>query len=311
MWLFTLLLTLQSYALPSLDVLAKPTPTAADDKLSLLFYPAPAPIDWSSPGALVRSVAWNTLTGDPNPLSHIDVMIQCKGAKPILTGMSRKETYSNLKGVLLDGKGLELMTDSYDGYLIDEKEILAEVSKNIESGRVRVLSLKISSSTCSRLMTYIEGYKKRGYGKTYAGFTANPYKGEGAGCAAFGMSVLRVAGLLENEFINRWSRQVRIPTNLMNLPGQAALSGFWGYVFWRQNYAWAGEKDKAVVLTAYDPQLMFNWVDEIAKHPAAWDANAAVTRRGASLEIEVDRRAIATPTDDYWLYEWPPLIKKN
>jgi hypothetical protein len=276
-----------------------------DYKLSLLFYPAPTKIDWSSPGAMVRSVARNMLTGDRYPISHTNILLNCKGRPAILTGMSRHKTLSQYWSVLFGGKGLDLLTETYPGYLIRQQDVTSDIKDLIASGRVHALSYKISPATCSRVEKYLNEYKKRNYDKTYSGFVSNPYRGEGAGCAAFSVSTLKVAGLFKNEFLKHWARHITIPTRLMQTPLHSAATHLWGYLF-GSNEAWATGNEAALPITVFDPQLMYDWIGDISKNPKAWDPQARLISQGPSLEVEVDRRQSPTPTDDYWNYSWPP-----
>jgi hypothetical protein len=279
-----------------------------ENRLSFIFYRAPKTIDWSTPGAMVRSAIWNTLSGDRNPLSHIDALISCEGERSVLTGMSSRKNMELYTEILMGRKSLDLLTDSYPGYLISEDEIRKEAPRYAALNRVNTLSFKISPGVCKRLLSFVADYRKRDYPKTYAGFTANPFKGEGAGCAAFGMSLLKVAGLLENEFVANWTHRLNVPKALINSATFKATKNFWDFMLFGFNGMWGKNEKDSLPILAFDPELMYNWVAKISKSPAMWDRTAHAMRSGPSFGIEVDRTQVRAPTDDYWSYAFPPKL---
>lgn len=277
-----------------------------ENRLSFIFYRAPNTIDWSTPGAMVRTAIWNTLSGDRNPLSHIDAVISCEGERSIATGMSSKKDMSLYTNILFGRKSLDLLTDSYPGYLISEEEIRREAPKYAELNRVNTLSFKVSPAVCKRLLNYVSEYRRRDYPKTYAGFTANPFKGEGAGCAAFGMSLLKVAGLLENEFVASWTHRLNVPKSLLNSATSKATKNFWDFMVFGFSGVWGKDESDSLPILAFDPELMYKWVAKISKAPLSWDATAHAMKSGVSWGIEVDRSKVKALTDDYWSYAFPP-----
>lgn len=278
-----------------------------ENTLSFIFYRAPKVIDWKTPGAMVRSAIWNNLSGDRNPLSHIDALISCEGERSELTGMSSKKDFSLVSNILTGRQSLELLVIAYPGYLISAEEIRKEAPRFAELGRVNTFSIKISNGVCKRLLKFVAEYREREYAKIYAGFTANPFKGEGAGCAAFGMSLLQVAGLLEDEFVKKWSHRLNVPKSLMNYQSYKATKSFWDFMLFGYDGVWSKDKNEGLAIVAFDPELMYNWVAKTAKALGKWDSTARVVKSGPSIGIEVDRTKVKAPTDDYWSYAFPPV----
>lgn len=275
---------------------------ASGNTIALLFYPAPSPIDWSSPGTMARAAIHNSLRDDPHAISHVDVYLRCEGEPVVATGMSRKVNWKFYASVLLGAKGIGMMTETYPGQEIKTDEIVSGAAARLGNGRVRALSFKVSGGTCRRALAYWREYSKRGYHNTYSGFTSSPYKGEGAGCAAYAMSFLQIAGLWDPEFEREWSRHIRLPTRLLS--GFSKVT-FWGYLMGR-NEAWASEQEEALPLVIYDPELMYRWVEKVSNNPAAWDKSARALKTQSALEIFVDRSRIQEPAQEFWSYTWPP-----
>jgi hypothetical protein len=198
--------------------------------------------------------------------------------------MARTKTWGQIAEILLGGKSLEMLTQAYPGYLLSEEQILRELHAGLEQNRVRALTIQISDHSCARVSRYLAEYKARGFTATYAGFTANPFRGEGAGCAAYAMSALKVAGILSADWVEAWTRRLRIPEHLMNQGAKhSASSGFWSFFFGRNEH-WATASEPAVPITVFDPERIFNWV--------------------AKREMRVDRSQWPTPTQDFWAYDW-------
>ncbi len=278
-----------------------------ENRISFIFYRAPKKIDWSSPGAMVRTAIWNTLSGDRNPLSHVDAVVSCVGERSVATGMSSKKDWGLYKSILLGQKSLDLLIQEYPGYLITDEEIRKEAPRYAEKDRVRTLSFKVSAAACKRTLDYIAEYRKRDYAKIYAGFAANPFKGEGAGCAAFSISVLKVAGLFDNEFLQKWTHRLQVPKQLINTATARAKANFWDFMLFGMNGVWGKKGDaESLSLLAFDPERMYDWVASVSRAPQAWDATARAVKHGVSLGIEVDRSQARAPTDDYWSYVFPP-----
>jgi hypothetical protein len=279
-----------------------------ENRIGVIFYSAPNAIDWSSPGAMVRTAIWNTLTGDTNPLSHVDALVSCEGERSELSGMSRVSRWSDYTDILSGRKSLDMLTESYPGNLITEQEIRAELPHYSKLGRVRTLSFKVSKEVCSRTLKYVREYRERDYGKTYAGFTANPFKGEGAGCAAYAMSVLQVAGLLDQTLIAKWTRRLHVPKDLIASKTKSALKNFWDFTLFRWNGHWGTEGGDSLSIVVFDPELMFNWVAKISDQPETWDKTARALKSDTILGLEADRSLLETPAGDFWANVFPPNV---
>ncbi len=287
---------------------AQPLAVSTVHQLTLLAYSAQSPLAWDSPGQLVRSVFWNTVTLKTHPLAHADVYLQCKGQAPMLSGMSRVKTWSTYKDVLFGSASLDMLTAVFPGKLLENETVLDYLKPAIAAGHVRAISFSISSANCQRLMNYYSEYKKREYHKKYSGFTSNVYAGEGAGCAAYAMSFLHVAGLLENTYREAWSRQLAVPSRLMERT--KSPPSLWSYLF-GVNESWAGSgsgngvaNDGVKTLLIYDPEKMFSWLDTQIHQPFLSPIEFDVFPVAKAAEILVEG-VRSEPSDDYWSYQWP------
>lgn len=292
-----------AWAVPALEQLNSnhPYETSKTNQLTLLTYSALTPLQWNSPGELVRSVIWNTVTMKAHPMAHVDVFLRCENEKPMLSGMSRVKTWQAYKEVFLDGSTLNMLTAVFPGKLLQNQTVLEYLKPAIERGHVRALTFNITKNNCNRLLSYYKEYVQREYYKKYSGFTSNVYAGEGAGCAAYAMSYLQVAGLLDDVFRQAWSRQLSVPVHLLEKEKHPPSA--WSYVF-GLNASWAGANDEAKTLIIYDPEKMYQWLGDQTQQPFLSPIDFEVEHIGKAVELTVDgiRKDL---TDDYWKYQWP------
>jgi len=114
------------------------------------------------------------------------------------------------------------------------------------------------------------------------GFPCEPRRKEGAGCTAFAMSFLEIAGLLRPEF-KSWQQKILVSQNLIGRHEQGV--SVTETLTSRESRQW-GAAETARELHFWDPDLMFQWT-KIYK------------RR--SPEMVIDARTTPVPTEPIWL----------
>ncbi len=298
--------------------------------LSLLAYTAPTPLDWSSPGTLIRSTLANsTLSpigrmerqmgndGDgravmedvyayrnyPHPISHINVELKCRNQESILTGKTGLlSSYEYLSRWLFQGSSLETLILDTPGSLIRKEAILGWLGPLTERDMVRKLTFKINDQMCSYLTQYLEEYKKHGLDTNYGGLDSFPLKGKGGGCAAFGMSFLQVAGFNEPLFDETWARELKIPNRYITTRERLAERGFYSFVFWRRNGNWNQTNENSVPIRFWDPQKLYDWLGRAATSPqeGAGSYDVRPWSKEQTLEVIFDRTHRQAPSHYYW-----------
>jgi hypothetical protein len=257
-------------------------------KLSFILYRASKDIIWESPGTVVRTLIRNKLVNDPFFMSHIDIRLTNQDNEVILAGMRR---VSNLKfyfDLILGKFGMELITEVYPGDLFSEEKIKKNIQFAKNKKRLKQLHFIINEQVATRLIEYFTDYKKRNYHKQYSGFLSNPFLGEGAGCIAFALSFLKVAGLLDQNYIQAWSRDISIPHHLFAENKSKQFISLFGYALGK-NGRWASPEEKdASHLKVFDPQLVYEWIE----------------KNSSEDEMTLDFSQHIPPSDDYWEYSW-------
>lgn len=241
-------------------------------ELEILFYRAPSPIKWNTPGNLVRSMAKNLVAkvdGEnyPHPISHVNIRLHCDSHQEIYRGMtSVKSNASYLRDFFVQGSSLDTMIINQRGRSYTKQEILYWLPRLRERGYARSLKIKLNSEQCHRAEQYLADYAKTGLQRIYGGLRSDPLRGEGAGCSAFAVSILRVLQILPDSVAHQWQRKIRIPLELLSSQYRSSAISFFDYLR-GDDWSWANSGNPHILLKFWDPELMFRW----AKDNPTWD----------------------------------------
>ena len=265
------------------------------DDLTLYVYPSPG-LSWKSPRNLALGVFKNQIFGGDRQIGHVSVEISCEGDKPFhfFTGASQIDHES--PGLLFrEGYGLGILFHDYPGFGEDSAQLLPELEKRYQSGKLSFIHFKINSSTCRRLETYLKEYKERGYDKHY-GLSNRPLYCEGAGCSAFGASFLEVAGLLDPVYVKNWAMTIRIPKELI---GGTLTHQYVPItrVLWADRWAEENEPHRSIFF--WSPDLIHDWIRKTWAKVTPYKSEM----RGKAVGLEIDRRTVPTPTGPIWRHD--------
>ena len=187
---------------------------------SLIVYAIPPPesLDWSTPNALLNSVAASALAGEALTLSgravlsheigHVNLELDCGSTSIPLTGQTGggEEWVSGADGfgiVFRDYPGsMNEMTDSIG----DNVDTVADIQARQASGNLTRITFSVNEQMCQRLKDFHDQYIASG---AYTHYDAldRPRRFEGAGCAIYGAGVIDVGGLLRRSlFTPVWAR---------------------------------------------------------------------------------------------------------
>ena len=282
----------------------------SEDSLTLYVFKSPNGINWESPKKLIRSVLSNAFSFKDRMIGHVAIELSCqKGltGKPvnIFTGMSYVDKHIYKKQLLLESMGFSVIFESVPGRLEEAEFLTNEIKKksNVNnSPRLTFMKHLISTGTCMRLVKYFKTYQAQKHYVNY-GLPNNPRKGEGAGCSAFGISFLEVAGLLTPSEKKAWSFTKKLPFNLLggktNAENPAHTVSFLDILFLSdQQNRWLKEDEKGRSVFFYDPDKMFSWIrKEIRNNPHGPNVISINKMKG----LLIDNRSIITPTEPIWL----------
>ncbi len=255
--------------------------------LTLYNTPSPYGLNWSTPSTLAKDAAINFMASKLLPfwhhkryIGHVNVELNCNGEQ-YFTGMTAKNM--NALGKLIKGMGLGILYHSFKGQL-EPEETKEEIMKYLEEGEANFLRYKISQENCQNLVKYLNEYRAGNIGRYY-GLVHRPLHGEGAGCSAFGASFIEVAGLMKQEYKNKWSNIVNIPMEFTGPPVNNKEVSLLTLLFSSIN--WAKENEEHKTLFYWSPDLMYEWVKKKTEKP---DTRMSVLKIGKSSGIVIDAR---------------------
>ena len=163
------------------------------------------------------------------------------------------------------------------------------------------IEFKISHDTCARLMDYSREYAQLGYQNFY-GLADRPRYREGGGCSAFGTSFLDVAGILDSEFENNWTRDIQVQNRFIGGKENGGKKVPLRYLMSRASHGehWAVPPEPSREIFFWDPDKIYRWIETQYQSPMPWGNPVAKTKNHKSLGLVYDRTAIPTPSDSFW-----------
>lgn len=277
------------------------------DSFSLHLFRSPLGIDWSTPWNMTISTLKNSLADTQGmraySISHVFVEVKCDSIGTHIYRGQTSSDDSNEKELLFKQKyGLGVMFHTYKGKFEKDESILKDMAPYEGSERRGRFTALISSQTCQRMLQYVKEYEQRGYGNIYSGLQADPLKGEGAGCSAFGMSFLRIGGLME-PFMENWKSVINVPKRFVGGPLTGQKVSLLK-ILSHPGARWSNKEDH-IHLQAWNPENMLRWVskvhDQIQQGHEIPGYMMEAERVGESKSVTVDLTSRPTPSGSFWM----------
>lgn len=281
---------------------------AFGDEVKIFTYSSPG-IDWRDPNRLARTIVKNFIGSSGFPMGHVAVEVNCAATATEaefreLTGMTYAKKSETRNYLLFKGGGLGALFHSFVGTMQSTKGVADDnAAEETKGGNMRYLAYNISSQTCRRLARYLTEYRDHKIYSRY-GLPNSPRHGEGAGCSAFGVSFLEVAGLLTADQRKAWSMEIAAPERLVGGEMTGRRVSLIGLLLRsKKNSSWAKEGEAAFKVFFYEPDLMFKWINaQIASEEKNPTGQFQIERRGKVSGIRVDATQVATPTEPiFWV----------
>jgi len=245
-----------------------------DNEITIFVVPSVVPIDWSNPSALLKTTEKcfikSIFQKNHYIIGHSVARITSPQiSAPLYIAMSGKVMLEKPELVLIKKIGLGALGATMKGQIESEKNIKKRLETYSKRNKVAYLKFKISEQAVKRILEFISKYQAKtlnGYAPSdlYNGATYPRYENEGSGCAAFGITLLDVAGILPRE-IQEWQVSVKIPMDLIggefNNQKKIKLSSIFQAKKW---YEGNGTIDIDFQnFTTYEPTLIYNWIKNI------------------------------------------------
>lgn len=280
------------------------------NELTIYVIPSTVKYDWSSPRTLFKSYFKNFKRGlikkDNYLLGHAFVELNnTKSKERILTGMRSASKKESKKLVLKQHYGLGILGADLPGKLETAADLDKKVTKFSRKGQLAFMTFFINDETAERLKLFFQSYKdgidsNKAQGARYGGAFWPRFTGEGAGCSAYAVSFLDLAGLLKEEF-DEWLVKINIPMDLIGGPynsnQKVRLSDI------KKHKSWACSEGSDTLayeyFEIYDPTLMYEWIQGIWNEQGLCeDLSATPSQFNQAKGILIDSRDIPLPAEE-------------
>ena len=239
-------------------------------ELIVFAIPSVVCIDWTSPATLSATAEKSFMLSDKceYALGHMFIqLISPLLEEDLYAGMAVKSRKGLEIKVLRDKIGLGILGVENEGFLENSERLKQTTALHIKKNKINALKIRISEKAADRIIKFVKkfdssnefGYKPSAY---YGGVFWPLYENEGAGCSAFAMAILNLAGFSMEE-LEKWRIDVKIPMELVGGEfnnrnkvrfGDVKAAGNW--------YEGDGKKNiDFIEVSAYDPSLLYTWIN--------------------------------------------------
>jgi hypothetical protein len=287
-----------------------PSGASGLNQLTIYVIPSKVKYDWSSPRTLyksfVKNYKRNLFTKKGYLLGHAFVALRSpRLEQDVVTGMRSADRGEQKDMLLKEHYGLAVLGADMAGKMEQRDDLEKMIGKYSRKGRLAFMDFLVSDAAMDRMIRFLHSYEsyfdeEGRHGARYGGAFWPRYKGEGAGCSAFAVSFLDLAGILTEEF-EEWLVSINIPMDLIGGPynndNEVRLKDI------RKSHAWADKESLANEdyehFEIFDPYLMFDWIARNWQEPEiTGDINASAQRINDAIGLSFDARNIPLPEQD-------------
>lgn len=260
-------------------------------ELSLYVVPSAHGTDWSTPRSLFISAVRNHLSFAARAGGHVMVELACPEKTQLLSMAAQQTDY--LRQLLLRGNGLGVLYQTFPGKLEEQEQLAAELKDLSRSGRLSFIRFKLNAGICQRLTQYVKEFRQHQVARNY-GLPHRPLYGEGANGASFSVSFLHLAGILEQDYVQQWTKVVNIPLKLAGAP----LSDESINILKLFTAQWADQREASQSLQVWDADLMHQWINkQLSQRPSA---KLGLLKMENSQGIWLDKSHFPVPPEAIW-----------
>lgn len=260
--------------LPKNNVYAS-IPSSDAHELTLYIMPTMHPLDWSSPSNLYQSMLRcylrTLLLSDHYLLGHLAIRLNTPLLdNPLLLAMRSGDRHQKIDLIVNQRIGFGILGTAWEGKIETEEELNRKFRAYERRNKLAFITYRIRKEAMQQILQFIEKFTSTINGvfsqSSFYGGTFWPlYHHEGSGCSNFGIAMLELAGLI-NEDVMSWEIRKRIPMHLIG--GVLNEGKRVSFRTIRDTHSWAvGGKANVdwVEYQVFDPSLMFEWIHETRK----------------------------------------------
>lgn len=244
--------------------------TSAVHELTIYAIPSQSELDWKSPSSILQtaleSYTQSIFKRYSIPIGHIFIEFSTPLIDSVvLTSITTAPGTDMGRMVLIDKVGLGILGATFKGRMESSKELQKKINLFGRKKQLAFIKYRISEEAALRVKKYLEVFTKKkdgGFSPSghYGGAFWPRYEYEGAGCSAFGISAMEIAGLYIDH--PEWRVSFNIPMDLVggsfNNHKRVKARSI------KKRYHWHDgsgvENVDYIPFTIYDPSLIFNWI---------------------------------------------------
>ncbi len=260
----------------SFSLLSKSDDNCCEDaeihEITLFAIPTMYPLDWSSPASLYRSMlSCYTKTfflSDNYLLGHLAVRLNSPLLdEPRLVAMTSADRYERLDMIFNQKIGFGILGSNWNGRLEGDVELNHMLNVYARRDKLAFVTYRIRKEAMEKILLFVEKFASNMNGiyspSSFYGGTFWPlYHNEGSGCSNFGIAMLELAGLIDDDVLS-WELRKRIPMEIIG--GDFNDGKRVRFRSIRQTDSWAQDGEANVDWIEYqvfEPSIMFDWILE-------------------------------------------------
>jgi len=293
-------------------------------ELTIYVIPSHLFVDWQNPSTLYKTTINSWLYSKLHKYSYFigHLFIELNTTlldEPIITSVRSTGNKEKKRLLFKEKIGLGIIGAAFPGRMETNGELLASIECAVKKDReIAFIKYRINKEAASRIIEYLEGFTTKDSNSVapcdaYGGGFWPRYEKEGAGCSAFGIAAMEVAGLKCDY--PEWVHRINIPADLVG-------GEFNNFIRVKnkdikRRKTWYGGSGTANVdyfpFFIYDPTLIYNWIMEQREILSNNDGTSisqpfttAIKKesRGTIPGLFMDARSVAVPVND-------PVFKKR
>lgn len=239
--------------------------------LNIYVIPSLSSLNWESPSLLYqgykKGVAAKIFKRESYILGHVFIEFTTPlRTGPVYAGMASVSTKEQRYLVFKQHLGLGILGAGVQGYLESPCQLTKKIRINKERGTIASITYRLNEMAALRILEFLDEFNRadeRGHKPTahYGGAFWPLYQDEGAGCTAFVMGMLELAGLI-NEEMDYWKVEVDIPMKLVggeiNPGNKVTIRDLKSAENWHEQNGTPGVD--YIPFWIYDPSYIYQWI---------------------------------------------------
>lgn len=241
-------------------------------ELTVFVVPTKYHLDWSTPSSIYRTMRKCYVKSMGLRINYLLGHVALRINTPLLPephyfAQTSVSTREKTKMILQEKVGFGIMGATLSGKIESHESLTKKLPHYASKDMLTFIKFRISRDAAQRVLAFLKEYSaKSDNGHTpanyYGGAFWPRYEQEGAACSTFGMAVLDLINLLDEEYTRVWKVQRKIPMELiggsLNNGNKVKTSTIKKTHHW---YEGDGEVNVDYApYFVYEPNVIFDWI---------------------------------------------------